>query len=127
MLLVGVGWAVMLGDEDVVLFTDPAGIDTEVAFSWSLDDFPRVRMLAALFVDLTLPLPEFDGTVNVAAEVAADGDKYGEEGTRDISLLFADTSSSGTLLRLRLEEAILLELFDNVSGESTAIINCIHL
>lgn len=106
MLLVGVGWAVLFEEADVVLFIDPAGIDREVAFSWSLDDFPRVRMLAALLVDLTPPLPEFDGIVKVVADVAADGDKYGEEGTRDISLLFADTSSSGTLLRLRLEEAI---------------------
>ena len=84
-------------------------------------------MLAALLVDLTLPLPEFDGIVKVVADVAADGDKYGEEGTRDISLLFADTSSSGTLLRLRLEEAILLELLDTVSDESTERTDCIHL
>lgn len=58
-------------------------------------------MLAGFLADLVLPLPTFGGTE--IDEFAADGDKYGEEGVLRNSFRLEEPSSSGTLLRLRLE------------------------
>ena len=69
--------------------------------SWSLEGLPRVRILAGFLVDLVLPLATFGGTE--IDEFAADGDKYGEEGVFRNSFRLEELSSSGTLLRPRLE------------------------
>lgn len=101
----------MLAAEDVEvdLFIEDEEPETE-ALSWSLEDFPRVRMLGVFFEDLTPPPPPpFEGMVKVLVEVAAEGVIYGDEGIREISCLRAELrSSSGTLLRLLLDEAIVL-------------------
>jgi len=67
-----------------------------------VEDFPRVRALAGFLAVLVLPLL-LEGTEKVD-EFAEEGAKYGDEGTLETSFRLEEVSSSGTLVRLRLEE-----------------------
>jgi hypothetical protein len=54
-------------------------------------------------------VPTLEDTGTVIVEFAAEGDRYGDEGIREISFLLEELSSSGTLLRPRLEEESILQ------------------